>query len=91
MSFMSDIIRTLEDLGRTVRQARRARGLTAVEVARRSGRSRDLLHRLETGRDVSAAALLDVLRAMGHSLGVVPAGMPTLEEMRERFAKDEEE
>lgn len=88
---MSDRIRTLEDLGRAVQQMRRAQRLTTVEVARRSARSRDVLHRLEAGRDVSASALLDILQVMGCSLAVERAGMPTLQEMRERFAKDDDQ
>jgi DNA-binding phage protein len=63
--------------------------LKAVEVARRSGRSRDILHRLEGGQDVSVSSLLDILRAMNLSLSLVPAGTPTMEEVRERFGDDD--
>lgn len=74
------------DLGAAVRRARRAAGLSATEVARRSGRSRDVLHRLERGDDVTVASLLSILRAMGCGLQVVTVGLPTLEQMQARFA-----
>ncbi|MCK9510627.1 MAG: helix-turn-helix domain-containing protein [Pigmentiphaga sp.] len=78
-------IRLPADLGQAVRQARQDSGLRAVEVARRSGRSRDLLYRLEQGGDVTTSALLDVLRAMGYALRIEKVGLPTLDEMRKRF------
>lgn len=46
-------IRTLTDLRAAVRLARREQGLKATQVATKFGRSRDLLHRLETGGDVT--------------------------------------
>lgn len=83
-------IRTLMDLGDAVRSARREQGLKATQVAMQSGRSRDLLHRLETGGDVTTGALLDVLRSMGCTLRLEPLGLPTLEEVRQRFAEDDD-
>ena len=83
-------VRTLTDLGEAVRGARREQGLKAIQVATQSGRSRDLLHRLETGGDVTTGALLDVLRSMGYTLRLEPLGLPTLEEVRQRFAEDED-
>lgn len=83
-------IRTLTDLGAVVRLARREQGLKATRVAVQSGRSRDLLHRLETGGDVTTGALLDVLRGMGYTLRLEPLGLPTLDEVRQRFAEDED-
>ncbi|HET9049947.1 MAG TPA: helix-turn-helix transcriptional regulator [Chiayiivirga sp.] len=83
-------IRTLTDLGDAVRGARREQGLKATQVAAKSGRSRDLLHRLETGGDVTTGSLLDVLRGMGYTLRLEPLGLPTLEEVRQRFSEDED-
>ena len=34
----------------------------------------------------SVSSLLDILRAMNHSLSLVPAGIPAMEEVRARFA-----
>jgi transcriptional regulator with XRE-family HTH domain len=84
-------IRTLTDLGEAIRRTRHAEGLKATHVAAQAGRSRDLLHRLETGGDVTTGALLDVLRSMGYSLRLERLGLPTLDEMRQRFAEDDED
>jgi len=83
-------IRTLTDLGDAVRGARREQGMKAIQVAAKSGRSRDLLHRLETGGDITTGALLDVLRGMSYTLRLERLGLPTLDEMRLRFADDDE-
>lgn len=83
-------LRTPGDLGTAVRSARQTQGLKAVEIARRSGKSRDILHRLEAGHDVSVSSLFDILRAMNLSLRLVPAGTPTMEEVRARFEGDDE-
>ncbi len=91
MSFMQDKIYTLSDLGRQVKAVRQASDLGTVEIADRSGRSRDVLYRLEQGRDVSVSSLLALLQVLGHAIEIVPAGRPTLEEMRRRFAFDEED
>ena len=82
-------LRTREDLGRAVRQARLDQDIRASHLARQSGRSRDLLHRLETGGEVTTGALIDVLRAMGYVLRIEKAGLPTLDEMRQRFTDDD--
>lgn len=84
-------VRSLHDLGQAVRRLRQSDGLRAVRIAEQSGRSRDLLHRLESGRDVTTSALLDVLQAMGCVLRIEKAGLPTLQEMRQRFAADDED
>ena len=90
MSYTGRPIRTLADLGERVAQARKAAGATATAVARQSKRSRDILHRLERGEDVSVSSLLDILRAIGCQLELTPARMPTLDEVRERFSDDDE-
>jgi len=91
MSINMDKIRLPSDLGLAIRQARKAQRLKAVDVAERAERSRDVLHRLERGEDVTVASLLDLLRAMDLCLRLDRAGLPTLEEMQARFAQDEDE
>jgi HTH-type transcriptional regulator / antitoxin HipB len=82
---MSDI-QTLAGLGQAVRAARLAAGLTTVEVAKDSGRSRDVLHRLENGQDVSASSLLAILAAIGRRIELAAVTRPTLSDMQRRFA-----
>jgi HTH-type transcriptional regulator/antitoxin HipB len=83
---MKDKLRSLNDIGAAVARLRGESPLSTVEIARRSGRSRDVLNRLEHGHDVSLSSLLAILGAMGHAIEIVPAGRPTLDEMARRFA-----
>lgn len=85
---MIDKIRTPIDLALALKTLRRERKLKAIDIAAHSGRSRDVLHRLEKGQDVTLYSLFDILRAMGLCLRIENAGMPTLEEMQARFAED---
>jgi len=88
---MKDIIRTPIDLGQQVKALRAESGLGVVEIARKSGRSRDVLNRLEKGADVSLSSLLDLLQTLGHTIAIVPLGRPSLQEMRRRFGADDDE
>lgn len=88
MSRTMDILRLPVDLGAALKAHRQQKGLTAVDVAARAGRSRDILYRLERGEDVTVSALMDILRALDLSLSLQPAGLPTLDEMQRRFASD---
>ena len=69
------VIRIPSDLGREVRRARIAAKLKATAIAKESGRSRDVLYRLEKGDDVTVASLMDILRAMGLTLRLERAGV----------------
>lgn len=88
---MSDTLRLLTDLAPAVRALRLAQGLSISDLARRTGRSRDTLHRLERGEDVSVSTLLGVLAALGQVLVLQPTGLPSLEEMRRRFATGDDD
>ncbi|MDP2811888.1 MAG: helix-turn-helix transcriptional regulator [Rhodocyclaceae bacterium] len=86
---MDDKLRTPLELGETLKSLRRERKLKAIDIAEHSGRSRDVLNRLEKGQDVTVHSLFDILRAMGLCVRIGNAGMPTLEEMQARFAEDD--
>lgn len=62
-------------LGSRIRQARKARGLTQVALARSAGISRETLIQLESGlaRDLGVAKILRLLRIVGLELVVVDA------------------
>ncbi len=77
------------DLGQAIAVHRKDNKLSAVAIARKAGRSRTVLHKLERGDDVTVASLFDILRAMGLCLSLQPAGLPTLQDMQRRFADDE--
>jgi HTH-type transcriptional regulator / antitoxin HipB len=83
---MQDIIRLPSDLGRAVKSARLTLGLKTIDIAHHSGRSRDVLHRLERGEDVTVSSLMDILSAMGLVLRIERAGLPTLDKMAARVA-----
>jgi HTH-type transcriptional regulator / antitoxin HipB len=86
---MSDNLATTGDLGLAIRSLRLGQNLTMQELAARSGHSRDLIHRLESGRDVSSSSLFDVLRVLRAGIDIRSAELPTLEEMRSRFGEPE--
>lgn len=86
-----DKLKLPADLGKAIAQYRADNKLSAVAVARKAGRSRTVLHKLERGDDVTVASLFDILRAMGLSLNLQKAGMPTLDEMQRRFADEDDE
>lgn len=83
-----DKLKLPADLGQAIAQYRADNQLSAVAIARKAGRSRTVLHKLERGGDVTVGSLFDILRAMGLCLSLQKAGMPTLEEMQRRCADD---
>lgn len=89
MTYSTLPIRTAADLGTRIALARKSAGATSTAVSRRANRSRDILYRLERGEDVSVSSLLDIVRAIGYQLELVPARLPTLDEVRDRFAENE--
>ena len=91
MSRMKDKIRLPVELGLAVRRARKQGRLKATDIASRSGRSRDVLYRLERGEDITLASLFDILRAMDLTIRIESLGMPTLEEVTERFGQDDDD
>lgn len=88
---MKDNIRLPTDLGEAIKAHRQGKRLKTVDIAAHSGRSRNVLNRLEKGQDVTVASLMDILRAMGLSLRLESAAMPTLEEMQQRFGQDDDD
>jgi transcriptional regulator with XRE-family HTH domain len=87
---MSDTIASLSELAETLQKLRRSSGSTTVAIARNAGRSRDTLHRLEHGRDGSVSALLDILRAQGHVLQIVPHTFPSAAALRAIMNDDDD-
>ncbi|MDG0835836.1 XRE family transcriptional regulator [Pelomonas saccharophila] len=91
MSSMNDVIRLQADLGTSLKKAREDAGLSIKELAAKAGRVRDVIYRLEAGKDVSVASLFAVLSVLQMTLRVERAGLPTLEDVQTRFGADEEE
>jgi len=91
MPFIMDKLRIPSDLGDALKRYRKTHKLKTTEIAIKAGRSRDILNRLERGEDVTVKSMFDILRAMGLCIRLEPAGMPTLAEMRERFAEADDD
>jgi HTH-type transcriptional regulator/antitoxin HipB len=88
---MQDKIRLPIELGQAIQRARKEGRLKATDIAARSGRARNVLYRLERGEDITVASLLDILRAMDLTIRLERLGMPTLEEVAQRFGQDEDD
>ena len=86
-----DKIRIIADVGLQVKAIRQATKIRTTLIAEKSGRSRDVLNRLEKGRDVSLKSLLVILAAMDKRVEIVPLGLPTREEMRRRTLREMED
>jgi len=87
---MTDKIRILSELAPLLKAHREAAGLSKSALAQRAGKVREVIYRLESGEDVTVSSLLAVLGAMGLAIQIVKAGLPTMQEVAERFAQDEE-
>ena len=66
-------------------------GLTKKGLADRAGKVREVIYRIEEGQDVTVSSLVDVLRVLGLKLALVPAGIPSIEDVARVFNEDEDE
>ena len=55
----------LKRIGEVLRAARRARGLTVIEVAVRAGVAQKVVERIESGLNTTIMGLLDVAQVLG--------------------------
>lgn len=68
------MLRTVQDVAMVVRQARKARGFTQAELARRVGVGRDWVVRLEQGNPrLELSKVLDTFAVLALSLSVSAA------------------
>jgi HTH-type transcriptional regulator / antitoxin HipB len=61
-----------EDIGQFLREARRARGITQAQMAKKLGFSTVTLSALETGKNVSSAKVEYYLQMLGYRMVIVP-------------------
>lgn len=88
---MKDVLRLPIDLGRAIKKARQDANLSVTEVAKRAGRVRDVIYRIEAGEDATIASLFSVLSVLQLQLRLDKAGMPTLEQVQARFGALEDD
>lgn len=79
------------ELGAQVAARRRQLGLTKKGLAERAGKVREVIYRLEQGLDVNVSSLVDVARILGLKLALVPAGIPSIEDVARAFQDDEDD
>ncbi|EJM00795.1 putative transcriptional regulator [Pseudomonas sp. GM79] len=73
-------------LGKQIREKRMNRGLTQANLAELAGLTRQKVIAVEKGTlSVSMSAYARVLGALDCEFAVIPAAMPTLEELGELF------
>jgi len=88
---MPDTASFPEDIGLILKEQREAKGLSKTELAALSNRVREVIYRLEAGQESTVSSLMAVVRALGLRIRFERAGMPTMEELAERFARDDDD
>ncbi|MFT4099523.1 MAG: helix-turn-helix domain-containing protein [Burkholderiaceae bacterium] len=73
-----------------IQQRRKALRLSKKALAERAGKVREVVYRLEAGDDVTVSSLLAVLGALGLAMRIDEAGLPTMQEVADRFADDDD-
>ncbi len=63
---------SFEDIGQFLREARRERGITQAQMAKKLGFSAVTLSALETGKSVSTAKVEKYLQILGYRLVILP-------------------
>lgn len=87
---MTDSIRLSNELGAQLRQRREALGLSKSQLAEKSGKVREVIYRLEAGEDSTVSSFLAVLSALGLSIRLEKAGLPSAADVARRFQIDDE-
>lgn len=87
---MTDKIRLPDELGRELRERRELLGMSKSELAEKAGKVREVIYRLEAGEDATVSSLLAVLGALGLTLSLTRAGLPSASEVSARFLNDDD-
>jgi predicted transcriptional regulator len=91
MYAMTDKPRLPAELGDLLRRRREELGLGKKAVAERAGRVREVIYRLEGGDDASVSSLFDVLRSLNLVMHILPAGLPSMDQVKAAFNKDDDD
>lgn len=87
---MTGIIRLPDDLGHLLRARREELGLSKSALADKAGKVREVVYRLEAGEEATVSSLLAVAAALGLSLRLERAGLPSASEVSARFEDDDD-
>lgn len=88
MQALTDTIRLPDELGQQLRAQREALGMGKAELAQKAGKVREVIYRLEAGEDTTVSSLMAVLAALGLAIRLERAGMPSADEVANRFQDD---
>lgn len=88
---MTDTASFPEDIGLLLKARREALGMSKKDLAEQAQRVREVIYRLEAGQESTVTSLMAVTRALGLRIRFETAGMPTMEEVAARFARDEDD
>ncbi len=91
MQAMADNIRLPDELGQQLRSRRKALGLSKSALAKRAGKVREVVYRLESGEDTTVSSMLAVMGALGLVMRLEQAGLPTASEVAARFLADDDD
>lgn len=87
---MTGNIRLPDDLGQLLRARREELGLSKSALADKAGKVREVIYRLEAGEEATVSSLLAVAAALGLSLRLERAGLPSASEVAARFQDDDD-
>jgi len=76
--------------GKKIREARKDRGMTQVQLARAANVSRSSVLRIEAGANVGIEELHKIAHALGFVLSLSETVLPTWETAAEFFLKDDD-
>lgn len=88
---MADTPSRPSELGEVLKRRREERRLSKSAVAERAGRVREVVYRLEGGKEASVSSLFDILRSLNLVMRIEEAGWPTQEEVTAAFWRGEED
>lgn len=87
---MTDTFRLPDELGHQLCEYRKAIKLNKSELAKKAGKVRDVVYRLEAGEDTTVSSLMAVLGALGLAIRLERVGLPTANEVARRFQDDDD-
>ena len=87
---MTDIIRLPDELGSQLREYRKSVKMTKSELAKKAGKVREVVYRLEAGEDTTVSSLTAVMGALGLAMRLERVGLPSAKEVARRFQEDDD-
>jgi transcriptional regulator with XRE-family HTH domain len=81
-------INNLSNLGKAIRDERKALGMTQLELASLANIRRETVIKAESGKNIDTLTLLAIVGALGKGLSIVTPERPAYEQLRELFDED---